>query len=148
MNKENIVNLDLIKDDYIKAYRDDAYINQSNIEKTINETNNLINRIYDINLVIRNANDNIMILSDKISLARHTLIMETDFKKLGLSNKEMRESYINNHETVAPLEEEMMVFKAEIAYNNNIKEYYEYKLKLYREVLKYRMILKCNEVVE
>lgn len=100
----------------------------------------LINLIDDCKATLTEYNFDLTNLELAKTKVEYKLNVETNFKELGLTNKEQRTLYIENHEDIVDFNTRKMGIEYDINTAKQELDYYINLLKLYNRVIDYRIV--------
>lgn len=100
----------------------------------------LINLIDDCKATLTEYNFDLTNLELAKTKVEYKLNVETNFKELGLTNKEQRTLYIENHEDIVDFNTRKMGIEYDINTAKQELDYYTNLLKLYNRVIDYRIV--------
>lgn len=102
----------------------------------------LINLIDDCKATLTEYNFDLTNLELAKTKVEYKLNVETNFKELGLTNKEQRTLYIENHEDIVDFNTRKMSIEYDINTTKQELDYYTNLLKLYNRVIDYNTLNK------
>lgn len=100
----------------------------------------LINLIDDCKATLTEYNFDLTNLELAKTKVEYKLNVETNFKELGLTNKEQRTLYVENHEDIVDFNTRKMGIEYDINTAKQELDYYTNLLKLYNRVIDYRIV--------
>lgn len=100
----------------------------------------LINLINDCKEVLTEYNFDLANLELAKTKVEYKLNVETNFKELGLTNKEQRTLYVENHEDIVDFNTRKMGIEYDINTAKQELDYYTNLLKLYNRVIDYKSL--------
>lgn len=104
----------------------------------------LINLIDDCKATLTEYNFDLTNLELAKSKVEYKLNVETNFKELGLTNKEQRTLYIENHEDIVDFNTRKMGIEYDINTAKQELDYYTNLLKLYNRAIDYNTLNKIS----
>ena len=118
---------------------DDTAIDADN-DTLFKRAEKLINLIDDCKATLTEYNFDLTNLELAKTKVEYKLNVETNFKELGLTNKEQRTLYVENHEDIVDFNTRKMGIEYDINTAKQELDYYTNLLKLYNRVIDYRIV--------